>query len=170
VNRPLTGRLLLATPGLTDPNFSRTAILVLAHSDEGALGIVLNRPGGLPVGEVLPQWEPNAVEPKVVFVGGPVQPDTAMCLAATPTGWRTLDVDEETPEPTGPRVRFFAAYAGWSSEQLEAEIEAGGWYVVDLHPDDPFTPEPETLWRRALRRQGGRMALASTSPDDPSLN
>jgi putative transcriptional regulator len=65
---------------------------------------------------------------------------------------------------------LFAAYAGWSAVQLESEIEAGGWYVVDAHPDDPFTSSPQDLWRRVLRRQGGRMALASTSPDDPSLN
>ena len=166
----LSGRLLVATAGLQDPNFVRSVILILAHTDEGALGVVLNRPGGLPVAEVLPRWADRAAEPRVVFVGGPVQPDTALCLGATPTGWRTVDVEEDPEQAGTSRIRLFAAYAGWSSSQLEAEIQAGGWYVIDPHPDDPFTSEPETLWRRVLRRQGGALALASTSPDDPSLN
>jgi putative transcriptional regulator len=166
----LAGRLLIATPGLVDPNFSRSVVLVLAWSTEGALGLVLNRPGGLRVDEVLPRWAHLAAEPGQVFIGGPVQPDTAVCLGATRDGWRTVDVDED-PETTEVRqIRLFAAYAGWSAAQLEAEIRAGGWYVADAHPDDPFTSSPGDLWRRVLRRQRGRVAFASTSPDDPSLN
>src|SRR3954449_8475468 len=95
----LAGRLLLATPGLVDPNFSHAVVLVLAHSDDGALGVVLNRPGGLPVEEVLPRWAHLAAAPRQVFLGGPVQPDTALCLGATPEGWRPVDVDED-PETT----------------------------------------------------------------------
>jgi putative transcriptional regulator len=166
----LAGQLLLATPGLVDPNFARTVILVLAHSEDGALGVVLNRPGGLRVGELLPHWSHLAAEPDSVFIGGPVQPDTALCLGATPDGWRTVDVEED-PEDSGlTRIRLFAAYTGWSALQLDAEIEAGGWYVVDAQPGDPFTADPQALWRQILRRQGGRMALASTSPADPSHN
>jgi putative transcriptional regulator len=166
----LAGRLLLATPGLVDPSFSRTVVLVLAHTDEGALGVVLNRPGGLEVGEVLPDWAHLAAAPGAVFIGGPVQPDTVLCLGQTADGWRTVDVSEDPSTTDVSSIRLFAAYAGWSAEQLEAEIEAGGWYVVDSMAGDPFTSAPDELWRRILRRQGGRVALASTSPDDPSLN
>src|SRR4051794_18149659 len=167
---PAAGRLLVATPGLVDPNFSRTVVLLLAHSDEGALGVVLNRPGGLSVAEVLPPWAPLAALPDQVFVGGPVSPDTALCLGATSDGWRTVDVDEDPTTTDLTCIRLFAAYAGWSREQLDAEIDAGGWYVVNALPGDPFTSSPQDLWRRVLRRQGGRMALASTSPDDPTQN
>lgn len=166
----LAGRLLLATPGLVDPSFARTVVLVLAHTDDGALGVVLNRPGGLEVGEILPDWGPLAAAPAAVFIGGPVQPDTVLCLGRTADGWRTVDVSEDPSNTDVSSIRLFAAYAGWSAEQLESEIEAGGWYVVDPMPGDPFTSTPDDLWRRILRRQGGRMALASTSPDDPSQN
>ena len=165
----LTGRLLLATPGLVEPTFARTVILILAHSDEGAVGIVLNRPGGLSVAEVVPRLAPLAAPPDAVFIGGPVSPETALCLGSTPDGWRVVDISD----PIGPdiaRIRLFAAYAGWSSGQLEGEIAAGGWYVVDPMPGDPFSSAPDDLWRRILKRQGGRLALASTSPDDPSMN
>ena len=68
------------------------------------------------------------------------------------------------------QVRLFAAYAGWSAEQLESEIDAGGWYVLTARPSDIFTATPESLWRQVLRRQGGRVSLASTAPDDTRMN
>src|SRR3954454_9854457 len=95
----LVGNLLVALPALYDPNFDRTVILVLEHGDEGALGVVLNRPTDVRLDEPLPAWGPLAVEPAVVFVGGPVGADTAMALAASPTpawvereGWAPLGV------------------------------------------------------------------------------
>jgi putative transcriptional regulator len=166
----LAGRLLVATPGLVDPNFSRSVILLLAHSDDGALGVALNRPGGLEARDVVPQWAHLVAPPEVVFVGGPVQPDTALCVAATPDGWTTIDVKRDPESVRVSRIRLFAAYSGWSRLQLESEIDAGGWYVVDARQEDLFTDSPEQLWRRVLRRQGGRTALASTAPDDPLLN
>jgi putative transcriptional regulator len=105
-----------------------------------------------------------------VFVGGPVAPDTAMCLGRFDNAWRAISVDED-PDTAGVQsVRLFAAYAGWSRRQLEAEIEAGGWYVVEAKADDVFTADPDTLWRDVLRRQNGRAAWASTAPDDPKQN
>src|SRR2546421_661187 len=84
----LTGRLLVATPSLKDPNFERTVVLLVAHEDGGALGVVLNRATEVPVGDVLEGWAPLAGEPAVVFEGGPVQPEAAICLARTRTGVR----------------------------------------------------------------------------------
>jgi putative transcriptional regulator len=67
-------------------------------------------------------------------------------------------------------VRLFAGYAGWGGGQLEAEISAGGWFVLDALPSDPLSAEPEELWREVLRRQGGNLALFAACPPDPSLN
>src|SRR5688500_5215898 len=83
----LTGKLLVATPMLVDPNFFRTVILVLAHDEEGALGVVLNRPSELELAEAMPTWAPNASSPPVVFVGGPVQPaEATICLGRAAQG------------------------------------------------------------------------------------
>src|SRR6266700_3305091 len=81
VSESVRGRLLVATPTLYDPNFFRSVVLVLEHGEEGALGVVLNRPSETAVGESLPGWNPVASDPGVVFVGGPVSPDAAIGVA-----------------------------------------------------------------------------------------
>jgi putative transcriptional regulator len=86
----LTGRLLVATPALRDPNFERTVVLLVAHEDGGALGVVLNRATEVPVSEVLGPGGSLAGEPSVVFEGGPVQPEAAICLARARPGVETL--------------------------------------------------------------------------------
>src|SRR5215510_10805448 len=82
----LVGHLLVATPALRDPNFERTVVLLVAHEEGGALGVVLNRATEVPVAEVLEGWAGLACEPSVVFEGGPVQPEAAICLARTKVG------------------------------------------------------------------------------------
>lgn len=181
----LAGRLLVATPSLGDPNFDRTVVAVLEHSrDDGALGVVVNRPSGTEVAEVLPAIGALVAEPSVVFVGGPVQPHAALCLgvprpgaepdgfAPLSTGLATVDLDRDPDVlSAGLQVlRVFAGYAGWGGGQLEAEIAQGAWFVVDALPGDVFADEPERLWRSVLRRQGGTLALVSTFPADPRLN
>jgi putative transcriptional regulator len=179
-----SGRLLVATPTLQDPNFARCVVLLLQHdAADGALGVVLTRPSGTAVGEVVPTWSPVASEPAVVFGGGPVQPTAAVCLgrlsapAHPAQGWAPLTdpllgtVDLELAPWEGlAEVRLFAGYAGWSTEQLEGEVEAGAWWVLDALPGDPFTPRPELLWEQVLRRQGPPLAYAVTYPSDPTLN
>jgi putative transcriptional regulator len=179
-----SGRLLVATPTLLDPHFARTVVLLLQHDEqEGALGVVLSRPGETGVEAVLPSWSQAAAEPAVVFGGGPVQPTAAVCLGrlAAPShpaqGWApltdpllgTVDLDREPWEGLA-EVRVFAGYAGWSAQQLEGEVEAGAWWVLDALPGDPFTPRPELLWEQVLRRQGPPLAYAVTFPADPTLN
>src|SRR5690348_7891784 len=80
----LTGRLLVASPALTDPNFDRAVVLLLDHDEEGTLGVVLNRPTSVGVGDVLEPWAKLAVQPAVVFQGGPVSLDSALGLAVVP--------------------------------------------------------------------------------------
>lgn len=185
--RFLKGRLLVATPQLDDPNFERTVVLVLEHGDEGALGVVLNRPSGLDLAEPLPEWARAAAHPSVVFIGGPVAPSAAVCLARLgasggASGWApllgtigpvgTLDLDSDPDEaiPRLDEIRVFAGYAGWGPGQLEAEIAGGGWFVVDADPGDPLSPAPEGLWTAVLRRQRGSLALFAGYPADPALN
>ena len=186
----LKGRLLVATPNLGDPNFERTVVLVLEHGGEGALGVVLNRPSDLDLAEPLPEWARAAAHPPVVFIGGPVSPSAAVCLARVgangrASGWEplpgvngtsgplgTLDLDSDPDEaiPRLDEIRVFAGYAGWGPGQLEAEIEAGGWFVVDADAADPMSPAPENLWAAVLRRQRGTLALFAAYPADPSMN
>jgi putative transcriptional regulator len=189
----LTGRLLVATPALGDSNFERSVVLVLDHDEDGALGIVINRPTPVDVAEVLPVWQPLATEPGVLFQGGPVALDSALGLALVPgegedepLGWRRvvgrlglvdLDVPPEVLAAEVTRLRIFAGYAGWGAGQLEDELAEGAWYVVEARyggggddAGDPFSEAPEDLWRQVLRRQGGDLAMVSTYLDDPSLN
>ncbi|MGW2256996.1 YqgE/AlgH family protein [Streptomyces sp. NPDC001780] len=180
----LTGRLLVATPALADPNFARAVVLLLDHDGEGSLGVVLNRPTPVDVGEILAPWGELAGEPGVVFQGGPVSLDSALGLAVIPggdgpLGWRRVYgaiglVDLDTPPELIARalgsLRIFAGYAGWGPGQLESELREGAWYVVESEPGDVSSPRPEGLWRAVLRRQRGKLAMVATYPDDPSLN
>lgn len=180
----LTGRLLVATPALDDPNFERVVILVLDHDEDGALGVVLNRASTVPVGETLDGWSELAAAPQVVFGGGPVEPTAVVALgraaAAVPFDGATriverirlvdLDSDPVLAAADLERVRLFAGYAGWAPEQLEDEIAQGAWYAVDSEPDDVFTDDPDGLWHAVLRRQPGELKLLATFPSDPTMN
>lgn len=181
---PLTGRLLVATPVLGDPNFDRTVVLVLEHGAEGAVGLVLNRPSGTDVAEPLPEWDPVAAAPSVIFVGGPVAQSAVIGLARGPLGdegpgWRPLvgrvGIVDLAPGPYDlampiEALRLFAGYAGWGPGQLEGEIEAGAWWVVEAEPADALGPDPERLWTEVLRRQPPPLALYAHYPTDPSTN
>jgi putative transcriptional regulator len=181
----LRGRLLVAQPSLRDPNFERTVVLVLEHGEDGAIGVVLNRPSEFGVDGALPNWAALASAPAVVFIGGPVvEAGTAICLARARAeapdevfkpvleGVGTLDVNR-APEELGSaieEVRVYAGYAGWTAGQLEGEIEAGGWFVVDARPVDGFTSDPERLWHAVLGRQPGEMGWFATFPPDITMN
>jgi len=181
---PFVGRLLVAAPGLRDPSFAQTVVLVLDHDEDGTFGVVVNRPLEVDVGEVLPQWQALATPPGRLFQGGPVGLDGAIGMVAMPeagdlpgvdrvTGpFGLVDLDIATEALVGrlTNLRVFAGHAGWAGGQLEDEIGRGDWVVVDADEHDPFSASPETLWRQVLRRQGGVLALLSTAPVDPRLN
>jgi putative transcriptional regulator len=167
----LKGRLLVAMPILRDANFDRTVVYMLEHSDDGALGLVLNRPSPLTVGEPLPGWVALAGEPRVVFIGGPCQPSGAIGLLERDGDVVAVDLERDPDEgATGGTLRVFAGHAGWSPGQLEDEIAAGAWIVVDTAPGDVMTDDPDEQWTRVLRRQGGRLAAVAHFPIDPSDN
>lgn len=183
------GRLLVATPPLVDPHFDRSVVLVLAHDDDGALGLVLNRPTEETSSPGLRSWLDIATDPGVVFSGGPVDTDAFIGLVgvdAVPeppddddaawaplgAGLATVDLDTD-PDEVGlalRSVRLFRGYAGWGPGQLDDELDEGAWIVLDRLDDDPFTRQPGELWRDVLRRQGGRLAWLANCPDDISSN
>lgn len=177
----LRGRLLVATPTLLDPNFFRTVVLVLEHGETGAIGLVLNRPSTTDVEEILAQWVTAASEPRVVFVGGPVQPQGAIALgrASAPDdsdgfahlfgGIGTIDLEQPATVMLE-QFRLYAGYAGWSAGQLERELEEGAWFVLDAADDDAWCGEPDSLWHDVLARQPSRVRLFANCPLDPSTN
>jgi putative transcriptional regulator len=180
------GRLLVATPPLADPNFDRTVVFVIEHHDDGALGVVLNRPSGEILAEPLERWGELQTAPGGVYAGGPVETDALIALARVRG---PLDDGDEHLSPltsaiasadlgTDPQLmaaaieglRVFRGYAGWGPGQLEGEIDAGAWLVVEADPADVFTSDPNGLWRAVLRRQPGRVAWLADAPDDLSWN
>ncbi|HEY0517309.1 MAG TPA: YqgE/AlgH family protein [Solirubrobacteraceae bacterium] len=178
----LAGRLLLASTTLQDPNFTRSVVLIGMHTEEGALGLVLNRPSSATVMEAVPQLGALVDEEDPVYVGGPVQPGAIVVLAefvdpaaagvlvAGRIGLPGPDVPLEQLGEATERRRVFAGYAGWGEGQLDAEVEAGDWIPHDPEPNDVFTQVPAQLWSSVLTRKGGRYALLARMPLDPSLN
>jgi putative transcriptional regulator len=181
------GRLLVAAPAMADPNFARTVVLLLDHDEDGALGVVLNRPTDIPVAAVLPAWGGQASPPDVVFHGGPVGTNSALGVmqvtgADLPVGFRTMFggapttglIDLDTPVEllagAFDGLRIFAGYAGWGAGQLESEIDEGGWIVTDSEPEDLTRVGSDSLWAEVLERQGGHVALLASYPADPTLN
>jgi putative transcriptional regulator len=177
----LRGSLLLAAGGLFDPNFRRTVVLIAEHGEEGALGIVLNRPARVRVQDAAPLLS-GLVEPEApLFMGGPVQPEAVLVLAeftdsiladrpvVGAVGFADPDLDPVLVQGIV-RARVFAGYSGWGPGQLEGEMGESAWIVEPALPDDVFTPEPERLWMTVLRRKGGEYRMLSLMPDDPSSN
>jgi putative transcriptional regulator len=178
----LQGQLLIAGGGLFDPNFRHAVVLVVEHAEEGAVGIVLNRPAELHAAEAAPALA-SLLEPEDrLFVGGPVHAEAAILLAEFEhpdlfEGRLLLDAvgvvgsEEELPGPQRVRrARLFAGHAGWAPGQLEGELERSSWIVESARQHDVFTPTPQTLWRDVLRRKGGEHAVLALMPFDPSTN
>jgi putative transcriptional regulator len=171
----LAGQLLIASPTLTD-YFERTVILMLAHGEEGAMGVVLNRPSELDVADAVPALADAAGDDEMVHLGGPVSPRSVVALAefddpddaANHVFGAVGVLDPERVDAAVGRLRVFSGYAGWGPGQLELELEQDAWFVVPALPEDPFLDQD--LWPIALQRKGGAYALLARMPADPSLN
>jgi putative transcriptional regulator len=182
MDESLAGQLLLASPALKDPNFERSVVLIGVHSGEGAMGVILNRPSTVTVGEAAPQLEVAVGESDPVYVGGPVQPSAIVFLAefSDPApagvlvvgriGFPAPDTGLEELSGAVDRVRVFAGFAGWGEGQLEAELEHGDWISHPALSEDVFTDLPDELWGAVLTRMGGSYALVARMPQDPSVN
>lgn len=178
----VTGHLLLAGPALWDPNFRRTVILIGQHDEEGAVGVVLNRATELTVAQAAPPLAPIVADGDPLFIGGPVEPSSAVVLAdlADPQNAEILALGSigflppEVPADTAGgirRARVFAGYAGWGPGQLEREMaEEGSWIAEPATPDDIFTSDPDGLWSAVLKRKGPAFDLLRFMPLDPSTN
>jgi putative transcriptional regulator len=177
----LRGKLLIASPALEDPNFDRTVVLITEHGEEGAMGIVLNRPSESEVAAVIPELEAIAGE-EPIFVGGPVQPealvvlgefsdpDAAAWIVVAGVGLVSAQTDlDELPDSVR-RGRVYAGFSGWGPGQLEDEIEEEAWIVEAPMPAELFPEDPDTLWSDVLDRMGGEYAIVARMPEDPSLN
>jgi putative transcriptional regulator len=183
MDESLRGKLLIAGPTLLDPNFARTVVLVAEHTEEGAMGLVLNRPAETLVGEAVPDLDWLVPEDEQVWVGGPVAETAVVVLAE----WREpslagaivdgdlgfVGADADGPDELDGairRARVFAGHAGWGPGQLEEELAEEAWIVEAPRREEIFTDDPEALWSVVLRRKGSRFALLATMPPDPSMN
>jgi putative transcriptional regulator len=179
----LAGQLLIAAPVLLDPNFHRTIVLVVDHDEDGALGVVLNRPGEVDAGAAVPELDEVVTSGDLVFEGGPVRPEAVIALAeysddASPESARivgsvgVLASGEDLLQIARRvvRARVFLGYAGWGPGQLEDELSDEAWYTEAARAGDVFDGDPATLWRRVLERKGGSYRLVARMPEDPSLN
>jgi putative transcriptional regulator len=174
------GQLLIAGPTLLDPNFWRAVVLVVEHSEEGALGLVLNRPSETTVGDAVPELKELINEDELVFIGGPVQPAAVIVLArfedASDSVLLSFDdvgvlgTTSESETAGVIEARAFVGHAGWGAGQLDGELERGDWILEPALQDDAFSTEPHGLWGSVLTRKGGSYALVARMPPDPSWN
>jgi putative transcriptional regulator len=178
----LKGKLLLASPVLEDPTFARSVVLVAEHTDEGAMGLVLNRPADVTVGDSAPELEELVDAREPIYVGGPVQPTAVIVLAAftdpgaagllisDDVGFLSAQLDLAESAAVTQRTRVFAGHAGWGPGQLDDELEEESWIVEPPLREEIFSEDSEQLWAAVLRRKGREYALLSTMPPDPSVN
>ena len=174
------GKLLVAGPTLLDPNFWRTVVLVVEHTDEGALGLVLNRPSETVVSDAVPELEEMIDGADLLYIGGPVQPAAVIVLARfeDPSDSALIAFDDvgvlgsgdPTDSPNIVEGRAFVGHAGWGSGQLDSEIERGDWILEPARHSDAFAESPRDLWGSVLTRKGGSYALVARMPSDPSSN
>lgn len=178
------GFVLVAVPLLDEPTFHRTVIYMLEHTDEGALGVVINRPTTQTLVRGLEAWITQLSPPQVIFSGGPVMDNTLIAIAsvgdrAPSEGLAPLDHDLYTvdlslvPDDLSVellQLRVFRGYSGWGAGQLEDELEEGSWLVLPCEALDVFTADPDDVWRHVLRRAGGSKAHLADAPDELSWN
>lgn len=185
------GLALVASPYLTDPNFLRSVIYMLRHDEEGAIGLILNRPMHTTVGELLEQLSGEEVEnDQPVYYGGPVDGPLMLLQECTqeeePSIFIASDqkriLDICRPNASSPsakegsckgQYRVFDGYAGWAPDQLDEELRGGGWLVWNIQPQQLYA-DPEELWQSALKQIGrdilSRGIAPSKMPPDPAYN
>lgn len=181
MSQSLAPALLLSMPQLTDPNFRKTVVLLCRHGEEGAFGLVLNRPA-LTSGRVVVNLDPPVSTERTlqIWVGGPVEPQRSWILVGgdvapeDPEGGLQVapgiylstspDLLRRTIEPEPPaRTRIVVGYSGWGPGQLEDELEESAWLLSDVDPELVFETDPDRMWETAIRRLGADPALLQGS-------
>lgn len=180
----IKGKALVASPHLMDGNFMRSVVYILRHDEEGAFGLILNRPTPVTVGQLLEELlEQNIPNPSPIFYGGPV--DGPLMVLHDQSSESDSDEDlsvhlateqdriiELCEHPQG-NYRVFDGYSGWSSGQLDSELKSGGWLIWDIDAESIFA-DPETIWKTAIRKIGLDIVAANIAPtripNDPALN
>lgn len=175
-----SGSLLISHPTMLDPHFKRTVVLLSAHSKEdGALGVILNRPLGKKLGELEEKFAFGSLSQIPIYEGGPVSTDQILLVA-----WIWSDTElvfklffgidperaAELAEASGATVRAYQGYSGWGGGQLEVELEQDAWIPTQVTA--PFEDEVDgvQIWRYFLLEQGSQYQLDAGAPDDPSQN
>lgn len=172
------GCLLVASPELRDPNFEHTVVLIIHHDEEGSFGLVLNRPLGQTLAEVLPDLSATAGEVPVLH-GGPVQMGMLQLVSRSEAAGRVIvpslsvgtalsELLESTADQSD--LRAFLGYSGWGAGQLEDETAAGGWIVAPARSGHVFEVKPEELWATVLRELGGAYAWMALEEGEPDNN
>jgi putative transcriptional regulator len=179
----LAGHLLIAIPELHDVNFFRTVVILFQHSEEGASGVILNRPSGVSIAKV---WDEVAKEPSdcqdLVNIGGPVEGPlialhASLVLAEAPVVpgvFLSMERDHlnELVNQSDQPFKIFSGYSGWGPGQLESEIEQGGWLTFAANSDHVFD-SPEGLWKQVCSQVGHDILkphIGKHLPTDPSMN
>lgn len=185
----LQGHALVASPYLTDPNFLRSVVYLLRHDEEGAIGLILNRPLETTVGQVLSDITGRTIDnARPIYYGGPVDGPLMLLQAceqhSVPSIYIASDqeriVETCSPDPAhrkpgagSAEYRVFDGYAGWSALQLEGELQRGGWLVWEI-PAEALFADPQELWQVAVRQIGRRILAGgidpSKMPEDPAYN
>lgn len=181
---PLTGKLLVATDGLFDPNFAKSVVLIVQHGDEGALGVIVNRPLAVTVRAIWQQvGESDCLIEGVVHQGGPCEGPLMVLHGDADASDLEVNADihfttnkdsiQKLVEAGMSPTKFFVGYAGWGKGQVEDEVASGSWLVVPAAADHVFEPDGD-LWQ-SLHKAANRTARASwlpaeRIPDDPSVN
>lgn len=180
----LRGHFLLDGGTLGGSCFHRSVVLVCEHTLEGALGLVLTRPGPLRLEESLPGEVPQGFHGTPLFDGGPVQPTALSYLHSAPAhllgnvlpglsiGHQVVDLHELMASgPPKLRLKVFAGYAGWSPGQLDGELRRGSWLTAPAEVAAVFDIPPEDLWRHLIRRrESWQERLLADAPEDLSSN
>ena len=179
------GIFLVATPSLRDHNFRQTVILLCEHGEEGALGVVVNRPTKINITEVLPQIPILEGQKHMVFSGGPVQRNHLLILYRTPEepenthhvfngvylGGNMPALEEIVKNPFSPdNFRAFMGYSGWAPGQLENEMESGSWLTLPADSSFMFDWDHTRVWTDILQSLGTQYQIYRDMPIDPQMN
>lgn len=180
----LQGQLLIASPQLRDPNFARSVVLLIRHNEDGAFGLILNRPTKVPLAQVWNQASETPCRSKErLHLGGPVEGPlmalhtqsllsdleilAGVYFSTEPDHLRELVADEEGSS------RFFAGYAGWGAKQLESEMSEGSWLLLPATVEHLFHTEKD-LWEKVRREIADHSLVKNLGikapPPDPRLN